>query len=115
MGKVKCPFAWFFLGSVLAHGTIVALTALLNRPKRRSGSSQRSSELSNTAYTAELDIAIELAQQAGEKIKDAIKKHKIVSNKGAIDFVTKTDKDNEKLIFNCLKKKFPTHKLIGEV
>lgn len=71
--------------------------------------------LSGHEYMAELEAAIAVALIAGRNISKAIDKKKNVESKGDIDFVTSTDKDNELLIFNALKTKFPDHDFIGEV
>jgi len=69
----------------------------------------------NSKYVEELKIATISAIEAGQKIRDAVSVDKIVEEKKSNDFVTETDKANEKLILGNLKKKFPSYKFIGEV
>lgn len=74
-------------------------------------------QLKGSLYENELKIAIGLALQTGHNIKEALNKYKSIDKKGdgEIDFVTATDKENERIIFTELQKHFPTHKFIGEV
>ncbi|XP_065676547.1 inositol monophosphatase 1-like [Hydra vulgaris] len=59
--------------------------------------------------------AINIANNAGNIIKDCYHQVKTVSTKDcATDLVTDTDKLVEKLIFSSLKTEFPSHKFIGE-
>ena len=70
-------------------------------------------ELLESDYAKELKIAVEIALIAGEnimKVRDTLE----ISNKSIVDFVTATDKENEKLIMDALMQNFPTHKFIGE-
>lgn len=63
------------------------------------------------------DIALKLTQEAGELVKVAFNKTtraETSTKSDAIDLVTETDEEVEQLLFNGLKKKFPTHKFIGE-
>eukprot|EP00953_Heterococcus_sp_UTEX-ZZ885_P031899 16689-Heterococcus_DN1.PRE.11 len=55
-----------------------------------------------------------LAREAGRAIKKVIDSAKDIENKGVNDLVTATDKANEVLIFEGLKRKFPTDRFIGE-
>ncbi|KAF3451838.1 hypothetical protein FNV43_RR07934 [Rhamnella rubrinervis] len=61
-----------------------------------------------------LAVAVDAAKRAGEVIRKGFYQTKHVEHKGEVDLVTETDKACEDLIFNHLKKHFPTHKLIGE-
>lgn len=67
-------------------------------------------------YDAEVKAALEVALIAGKNLLDALNLPKDMEHKGStgVDFVTKTDKHNEKIIFNRLKRLFPKHKFIGE-
>ena len=72
--------------------------------------------LKNCEYTKELVVSIDLALQAGDNILRAnedIKSHTVKGDLG-VDFVTKTDKENEKLIFDKLSSVFPDYNFIGE-
>ncbi|PKU64758.1 inositol monophosphatase 3 [Dendrobium catenatum] len=61
-----------------------------------------------------LDVAVDAAKKAGEVIRRGFYQTKHVEHKGLVDLVTETDKECEELIFNHLKKHFPSHKFIGE-
>nr|AIE76435.1 L-galactose-1-phosphate phosphatase [Ziziphus jujuba] len=61
-----------------------------------------------------LAVAVDAAKIAGEVIRKGFYQTKHVEHKGQVDLVTETDKACEDLIFNHLKKHFPTHKFIGE-
>ena len=72
--------------------------------------------LKNCEYTRELVVSIELALQAGDNILKANQDAKSHMIKGdlKVDFVTKTDKENEKLIYDRLYSMFPDYDFIGE-
>ena len=59
-------------------------------------------------------VASKAARKAGDLIRAGFSAPKGVEFKGAVDLVTDTDKQCEKLIFDILRKAFPTHKFIGE-
>ncbi|KAG5177363.1 inositol monophosphatase [Tribonema minus] len=61
-----------------------------------------------------METATELALAAGEAIKLVIDQAKDIENKGANDLVTATDKANEELIFQGLRRAFPGDEFIGE-
>eukprot|EP00298_Acanthocystis_sp_HF-20_P013145 c20227_g1_i4.p1 GENE.c20227_g1_i4~~c20227_g1_i4.p1 ORF type:complete len:104 (+),score=35.35 c20227_g1_i4:75-386(+) len=62
-----------------------------------------------------MKIATSLAIEAAEKICEAIdNSSKQFELKSVANIVTSTDKNNEKLIFDCLRKRFPSHTFIGE-
>ncbi|KAK8942387.1 Inositol monophosphatase 3 [Platanthera zijinensis] len=69
---------------------------------------------SNYSLSEFLDVAVEAAKIAGEAIRRGFYETKHVEHKGVVDLVTETDKACEELIFDHLKKNFPTHKFIGE-
>jgi len=88
----------------------------IRREKRRNKTIPR--QLIGSLYENELVVAIDLALRTGKHIKDALDKdNKQIDKKGhgEIDFVTATDKENERIIFTELRRHFPIHKLIGEV
>lgn len=61
------------------------------------------------------EVAIEIARQAGQMIKDTCGEVKsVVAKQSFADLVTETDQNVEKFVFTELKKKFPNHKFIGE-
>jgi len=56
-----------------------------------------------------------IAKNAGSVVEDAFYKLKNVKGKDCLtDLVTETDKAVEKIIFESLKKEFPSHSFIGE-
>ncbi|KAK7481662.1 hypothetical protein BaRGS_00027035 [Batillaria attramentaria] len=60
-------------------------------------------------------LALEVAEKAGEVIRDAFNKEKMIDTKScAADLVTVTDQAVEKLVFSLIREKYPTHKFIGE-
>lgn len=60
-------------------------------------------------------VAVEVAKKAGKLIKDTCGKvTSVVAKQTYADLVTETDKNVEKLVFDHLKEKFPSHKFIGE-
>lgn len=60
-------------------------------------------------------VAIEVAKLAGKMIADTCGKvSSIESKQSYADLVTETDKNVELLVFEQLKKKFPSHQFIGE-
>ncbi|XP_071812764.1 inositol monophosphatase 1-like [Apostichopus japonicus] len=62
-----------------------------------------------------IKTAEELAREAGVLVRDAYKKDKAVESKScAVDLVTETDTKVEELLISRLRKKYPTHKFIGE-
>ncbi|KAK8730713.1 hypothetical protein OTU49_007883 [Cherax quadricarinatus] len=62
-----------------------------------------------------LSVALKLVKQAGDLVRDAIKKKKNIEMKSsAVDLVTETDKAVEKLLITGLSSAFPDHKFIGE-
>lgn len=59
--------------------------------------------------------AIEIALKAGKLIRDTCGAVKSIESKQSYaDLVTETDKNVEKMVFEHLANKFPSHKLIGE-
>ncbi|XP_042220415.1 inositol monophosphatase 1-like isoform X1 [Homarus americanus] len=62
-----------------------------------------------------LSVALKLVKEAGELVRDAIKKKKNVETKSSVvDLVTESDKAVEKLLITGLSGVFPDHKFIGE-
>jgi inositol-phosphate phosphatase / L-galactose 1-phosphate phosphatase len=60
-------------------------------------------------------IARVAAEAAGKKIKSAFLEAKVITSKSSTaDIVTETDKKCEDLVFEMIRKQFPTHKYIGE-
>lgn len=59
--------------------------------------------------------AIEVAEKAGQLIRDAFNKEKCITLKSSpADLVTETDQAVEKHVYEMIKAKFPNHKFIGE-
>ena len=61
-------------------------------------------------YAAYLKVALEAAEAAGKVIKAAWSQEKQVEHKGAVDLVTETDQQCEKLIHSMLSQAFPSHR-----
>eukprot|EP00889_Picochlorum_renovo_P000023 jgi/Picre1/27053/NNA_000023.t1 len=61
-----------------------------------------------------LIVAIRAAAEAGACIRKAWSESRTVHHKGAIDLVTETDRECEKLIGDILKREFPEDCFIGE-
>ncbi|XP_071528090.1 inositol monophosphatase 2 isoform X3 [Panulirus ornatus] len=60
-------------------------------------------------------VALKLVKEAGNLVRDAIKKKKRIETKSsAVDLVTESDKAVEKLLISGLSSAFPDHKFIGE-
>lgn len=56
-----------------------------------------------------------IAIKAGQMIRESCGKvHQIETKQSQVDLVTETDKNVEKLVFDYLKGKYPTHKFVGE-
>lgn len=61
------------------------------------------------------DVALGLVKEAGQVVREAIKKQKTIETKScSVDLVTESDKAVEKLLIDGLTKAFPSHKFIGE-
>ncbi|XP_064642645.1 inositol monophosphatase 1-like isoform X2 [Lineus longissimus] len=61
------------------------------------------------------EVGKSVAIEAGKVIKEAFKKEKRIEVKGsAIDLVTETDQNVEKMVISTIKENFPTHCFIGE-
>jgi len=78
-------------------------------------------------YTAELELALSIAAEAGKMIKTASAKRWQVASqsqqsgsnepatkKNSVDLVTETDQAVEKLVIERISSTFPDHKFIGE-
>ncbi|PKL36407.1 inositol monophosphatase [Candidatus Peregrinibacteria bacterium HGW-Peregrinibacteria-1] len=61
-----------------------------------------------------LNFAIQIAQEAGNLIKNLRAQPLEVQEKGIKDLVTNADLASEKLITNAIKEKYPNHQIIGE-
>jgi len=59
------------------------------------------------------EAALNLVKEAGQIVRDAFnapKRSEISTKSSDIDLVTESDQKVEKLLFDGLKKRFPTHK-----
>ncbi|KAI7792870.1 inositol monophosphatase 2 [Triplophysa rosa] len=62
-----------------------------------------------------LDVAVQIAQRAGQVVQSAVKQEKRVSSKSTpTDLVTEADHQVEELIISTLREKYPSHRFIGE-
>ncbi len=73
------------------------------------------SSLINSIYAKELLAASEVAVKAGNNMLHSSTEDGDITIKGDNNFVTKTDVQNETLIYNTLKHIFPHYNFIGEV
>ena len=116
MINILLPHVLFVGGSILAVNGLI---------KIRRKSSQKSTinghmphQLVDSEFNKELIAMIEIALEAGENILKTLKLDKSITIKGqedSVDFVTATDKLNEKIILSKLHDLFPTYTFIGEV
>jgi len=61
------------------------------------------------------EIAVDIAKKAGKLIIDTCGQVSSIEAKQSFaDLVTETDKNVEKLVFDMLKEKYPSHNFIGE-
>ncbi|MES1916385.1 MAG: hypothetical protein MHM6MM_008207 [Cercozoa sp. M6MM] len=71
--------------------------------------------MSSSTYERELEVALDLAKQAGAVIAEAFDQAKHVDTKStSVDLVTSTDKECERVILGGLREAFPSHSFIGE-
>ncbi len=61
-----------------------------------------------------LDTAWQAAQAAGEIISANWQKPKIIDHKGAVDLVTDTDRQCERIIVDILAQRYPDHSILAE-
>jgi len=107
------------LAATVAAGVAAfAAYALITRVPSNSERARRrvvSAGLGASSLREELQVAIELAWQCGANMvsvdRDAAPKFKDDAN---VDPVTATDEENERLVVEGLRQRFPEHKVIGE-
>ncbi|XP_030016309.1 inositol monophosphatase 1-like [Sphaeramia orbicularis] len=64
-----------------------------------------------------MDHAVAVAREAGQVVREALcdeKQRDVMTKSSTVDLVTQTDQRVEHLIIQSVKKKFPTHRFIGE-
>lgn len=64
-----------------------------------------------------MDHAVAVARVAGQVVREALcdeKQRDVMTKSSTVDLVTQTDQRVEHLIIQSVKKKFPTHRFIGE-
>src|SRR5277367_2583117 len=61
-----------------------------------------------------LDVAIEIAREAGAILRPEFDRPKQISYKGEVDIVTESDRRSEALIVARLRKDYPSHAIIAE-
>jgi myo-inositol-1(or 4)-monophosphatase len=59
-------------------------------------------------------VALKLAREAGELVRDRLDDVRAVTMKGSVDLVTDADQASEEIIAGGLREAFPDHRLIGE-
>ena len=117
-------------GAAAASAAAIAALGIsyLARRARKTSKNARyeiPAELSNCPHHSQLELAVELALQAGQNMAHHIE-HKgtsaqksesdlgINTKSNDADFATAVDIANEKLITEAIATNFPTHKMIGE-
>jgi fructose-1,6-bisphosphatase/inositol monophosphatase family enzyme len=127
-------------GLVATVATLTAVTSLYRRARsRQSPSSTKEESTTSTSTTTttdipdevlecpwleELELGIMLAKQAGSNMIEYLESKGtsteslfdlgIETKSGKADFCTSVDIENEKLIIDGIKQKYPTHSIIGE-
>ncbi len=61
-----------------------------------------------------LEVACEIAEEAGERIREASRSQARIEHKGAVDLVTETDLAIEAFATQRLRGEFPDHLIVGE-
>jgi myo-inositol-1(or 4)-monophosphatase len=64
--------------------------------------------------TTFLEVALEAVGEAGTRLRTASREGKRIELKGAIDLVTETDREIERLIVTRLTRAFPEHMIVAE-
>lgn len=109
----KCPFHLFVYSVVAVAGVSICAIQIESSIRRKRVPLPKELD-GTTSYDKEVKAALEIAIKAGDNLLEALNQPKDVEQKGDVDFVTATDKLNEKIIFEHLKAKFPHHEFIGE-
>lgn len=60
------------------------------------------------------EVAIKIAFEAGELLRERVKGQRVIDHKGEVDLVTDADKESEALISSAIRDAFPDHRLTGE-
>ena len=120
----KCPFPAFLFGALTASSLYYLYSQYTQQQQQQQHKEKSSLRTllpipqfsSPHPYEQELKIALECVHEAGYQLNLALQNEKLIHSKGrANDFVTETDQKNEEIIFQKLRKYFPSHKFIGEV
>jgi myo-inositol-1(or 4)-monophosphatase len=61
-----------------------------------------------------LDVAIEVAREAGAVLREEFNRPKTISYKGEVDLVTESDRRSEQLVVARLRERFPGHGIVAE-
>ncbi|MCK5237670.1 MAG: inositol monophosphatase [Deltaproteobacteria bacterium] len=61
-----------------------------------------------------IEVAVKVAKEAGELLRQGLSKTREIEYKGEVDLVTDMDRRAEELICGALMKAFPTHGIISE-
>lgn len=65
-------------------------------------------------FSLELNVAKEIAYEAGQLLKQLIKQPIAIKHKGPVDLVTEADLKAEQFIVSALKKRFPNDEILTE-
>jgi myo-inositol-1(or 4)-monophosphatase len=61
-----------------------------------------------------LKVAVDIAREAGEILREGFERPKTITYKGEVDLVTESDRRSEELVVSRLKKHFPDHGIVAE-
>ena len=65
-------------------------------------------------HSAELEVAVRLAHNAGELIRDALGRARNIDRKSPVNLVTEVDREAETRIVGGLQSAFPEHRIVAE-
>ncbi len=65
-------------------------------------------------HSAELEVAVRLAREAGNLIRDALGRARNIDRKSPVNLVTEVDREAEKRIVGGLQSAFPSHRIVAE-
>jgi len=105
--------------SIAAAGSAAALLLVLRRrrdPRHRhlAWVARLMAEGKLPALREEMFVAVTLALECGEAIRATTSAKTMWKDAQGIDPVTATDQANEKLVTDTLKRRFPSHRVVGE-
>lgn len=111
--SLKCPFTYVVGGAVLL-GLPVLFVRVYGKIKRQKAIP---SSICESPFKVQVEVALNAALAAGANMQRDIsleQKNDVQTKFNSIDFATETDRANEKMIFDILRREFPGHVFIGE-